>query len=234
MNTHEQTYPISSSLTREASKQTSAVSGSLAPLSKDGRIRRRKVERRSERHAQGVHRVPEVVRAVWTAIDTAEVWKSSRHIRGSALLGHISSPTTLLSLPEYMDVSQADVIVRSSDHVDFPVHEAILATSSSAYNDIFSLAQPSNETVDVLPIVQLSEGAGLVRALITALYPISFETVTPTSYYRILALLAAAQKYEMGTVQSSIRAEVGRERLSQAFSVERRCPVRMPLRAATG
>lgn len=133
-----------------------------------------------------------------------------------------------------MGASQADVIVRSSDHVDFPVHEAILATSPSAFNDMFfSLAQPSNETVDVLPIVQLSD-AGLVRALITALYPIPFETVTPTSYYRILALLAAAQKSEMGTVQSSIRAEVGRERLSQAFSVERRCSVRMPLRAATG
>ncbi|KAH9023503.1 hypothetical protein EDB84DRAFT_1564677 [Lactarius hengduanensis] len=144
-----------------------------------------------------VHRVPEVVRAVWTAIDTAEVWKriSSRHIRGSALLGHISSPTSLLSLPEYIDVSQADVI----------------------HSMMFSLAQPSNETVDVLPIVQLSEDAGLVQALITTLYPIPFETVTLTSYYRILALRAATQKYAMGTVQSSIRAEVGREKLSSVF-----------------
>ncbi|KAH9018773.1 hypothetical protein EDB83DRAFT_2232001, partial [Lactarius deliciosus] len=46
----------------------------------------------------------------------------------------------------------ADVIVRSSDHVDFCVHKAILATSSPVFNDMFSLAQPSNhEAVDGSP-----------------------------------------------------------------------------------
>ncbi|KAH9018383.1 hypothetical protein EDB85DRAFT_617587 [Lactarius pseudohatsudake] len=75
------------------------------------------------------------------------------------------------------------------------------------FADMFSLAQPSNnEAVDGLPIVQLSDDAELVRALITALYPIPFEI--PASYDRILALLAAAQKYDMGTVLSSIRSEV--------------------------
>ncbi|KAH9036294.1 hypothetical protein EDB84DRAFT_1560956 [Lactarius hengduanensis] len=74
---------------------------------------------------------------------------------------------------------------------------------------MFSLAQPSNnKAVDGLPVVQLSDDAGLVRALITALYPIPFEI--PASYDRILALLAAAQKYDMGTVFSSIRSEVFR------------------------
>ncbi|KAH8995921.1 hypothetical protein EDB92DRAFT_1814392 [Lactarius akahatsu] len=53
----------------------------------------------------------------------------------------------------------------SSAHVGFPVYEAILATSSSAFNHIFSLAQPSNETVDVLSIVQLSEGTSDSLAL---------------------------------------------------------------------
>ncbi|KAH8982484.1 hypothetical protein EDB83DRAFT_1361202 [Lactarius deliciosus] len=62
------------------------------------------------------------------------------------------------------------------------------------------------------PIVQLSEDAELVRALITALYPIPFEM--PASYNRIVALLAGTQKYNMSTVQSSIRAEVSRRNLS--------------------
>jgi hypothetical protein len=60
--------------------------------------------------------------------------------------------------------------------------------------------------------VGLSEDAELVRALITVLYPIPSEI--PTSYERVLALLAAAQKYEMSAVQSSIRAEVVRRELS--------------------
>ena len=112
-----------------------------------------------------------------------------------------------------MDVSQADVIIRSSDHVDFRVHKLILASSSPVFKDMFSLPQPpNNETVGGLPMVQLSEDAEIVRALITVLYPIPSEM--PASYDRILALLAAAQKYDIGTVQSSIRAEVSHRKLS--------------------
>ena len=77
---------------------------------------------------------------------------------------------------------------------------------------MFSLPQPSNdETVDGLPFVRLSEDAELVRALITVMYPIPTEI--PTSFERVLALLAAAQKYDMSAVQSSIRAEVVRRDL---------------------
>jgi hypothetical protein len=79
---------------------------------------------------------------------------------------------------------------------------------------MFSLPQQSenlNETVDGLPVVRLSEDAELVRALITVLYPISPEI--PTSYERGLALLAAAQKYDMSAVQSSIRAGLARREL---------------------
>lgn len=126
---------------------------------------------------------------------------------------HIGSPTTPLSLPEFGNVSQADDIVRSSDHVDFRVHKSILACSSPVFNDMFSLPQPFNhEPVDGLPMVQLTEDAEILRALITTLYPIPSEL--PTSYDGILALLAAAQKYDMGAVQSSIRAEVSRRKLS--------------------
>jgi len=74
---------------------------------------------------------------------------------------------------------------------------------------MFSLPQPSdNETIDGLPVVRFSEDAELIRALITVLYPIPPEI--PTSYDRVLALLATAQKYNMAVVQSSIRAEISR------------------------
>ncbi len=75
------------------------------------------------------------------------------------------------------------------------------------------LPQPPNsdETIDGLPVVRLSEDSEIVRALITILYPITPEI--PTSYERILALLCAAQKYDMAAVQSSIRAEIIRGKL---------------------
>ena len=65
---------------------------------------------------------------------------------------------------------------------------------------------PNNEMVNGLPVVDISEDAELVRSLITVLYPIPSEM--PASYDKILALLAAANKYDMEAAQSSIRAEV--------------------------
>jgi hypothetical protein len=125
---------------------------------------------------------------------------------------YIGFSAVALPLPECLDISNADVIIQSSDFANFRVHKAILASSSQFFRDMFSLPQPSdNETVDGLPFVHLSEDADLVRSLITVLYPIPPEI--STSYERVLALLAAAQKYDMSAVQSSIRAEVVRREL---------------------
>jgi hypothetical protein len=126
-----------------------------------------------------------------------------------------------IPLPECLDISEADVVLRSSDHAKFPVHKAILASSSPVFRDMFSLPQsPNSGPVDGLPVVDISEGAELVRSLVTFLYPIPSEI--PTSWDRILALLSAAQKYDMVAVQSSIRGEVARRKLpvldgTQAF-----------------
>lgn len=124
-------------------------------------------------------------------------------------------------LPECLDISGADVILQSSDHAKFLMHKAILASSSPVFRDIFSLPQPPNSgLVDGLPVVDISEDAGLVGFLITFLYPIPSKI--PTSWDRTLALLSAAQKYDMGAIQASIRGEVARRKLpaldgTQAF-----------------
>ena len=101
--------------------------------------------------------------------------------------------------------------------------------ASPFFKDLLSLPQPSDsELVDGLPVVQLSEGSELLNSLISILYPV--PTVMPNSYekvmrfacdlpevildsnhnLKVLYLLAACQKYEMYSVQSSIRAEVSR------------------------
>jgi hypothetical protein len=118
-----------------------------------------------------------------------------------------SSATATLPLPKFFDVGDADIVLRSSDSANFRVHKSILASSSQFFEDLFSLPQPSSsETVDGLPVVDFSEDAEILRALITVLYPIPSEI--PSSYERVLALLGAAQKYEMPAVRRTIRAEV--------------------------
>jgi hypothetical protein len=73
---------------------------------------------------------------------------------------------------------------------------------------MFSLPQPPNSAVpNALPVLPLvSEDAGTLDSLILMLYPVPPEI--PPSSDNVLALLAAAAKYDMDAVQSSIRAEI--------------------------
>jgi len=129
------------------------------------------------------------------------------------------TPTqVVLPLPEYLYINEADVIIQSCDRVNFRVHKTILASSSQFFRDMFSLPQPPNdsEVVNGLPVLRVSEDTELVRALVTMAYPIPPEI--PGSYDRIMALLAASQKYDMPAVQHSIRAEVSYRGLSAQSS----------------
>jgi hypothetical protein len=127
------------------------------------------------------------------------------------------TPTTaVLPLPEFLYINEADVIIQSCDDVNFRVHRMMLASSSQVFRDMFSLPQPSNKVENGLPVVKVSEDAELVQALITVMYPIPSEI--PGSYDRIIALLAASQKYDMPAVQYSIRTEVSHRRLTAQSS----------------
>ena len=122
------------------------------------------------------------------------------------------------------DIPDANLIIRSSDLVNFRVHKPVLAMASPFFKDLLSLPQPSDgESIDGLPVVQLPEDSGLLNTLISMLYPLQtviprsyekvlyscdFSAVVPNPCYKVLYLLAACQKYEMTIVQSSIRAGV--------------------------
>ena len=111
------------------------------------------------------------------------------------------------SPPKYSDMGNADIVLRSSDLVDFHVHRSVLVNSSPIFGDMFSLPQPPNELVpEALPVVHLSEDAEILNSLVSLLYPVPPEI--PCSYVDILALLAAATKYDMNAVQSVIRMEI--------------------------
>jgi len=105
----------------------------------------------------------------------------------------------------------ADVILRSSDLVDFHVHKSALVASSPVFRDMFSLPHPPDYAPEALPEVYLSECANTLNGLISFLYPVAPEI--PDYGDDILTLLAAATKYDMDAVQSSIRAGVSRKKL---------------------
>ncbi len=97
------------------------------------------------------------------------------------------NPTT--SPPLTFEVPDANIIVRSSDLVDFRVHKSVLSMTSPIFKDLFSLPQPSDsETLDGLPMVQLSEDSELLNSLVSILYPV--RPAIPSSYEKVLYLLA--------------------------------------------
>jgi BTB/POZ domain len=112
-------------------------------------------------------------------------------------------------LPKSLDfkVPDANLIIRSSDLVNFRVHKSVLAVVSPFFRHLLSLPQPSDaESIEGLSMVQLPEDAELLDSLVSMLYPV--HPVIPNSYEKVLHLLAACQKYDMVQVQSAIRAEV--------------------------
>ena len=94
---------------------------------------------------------------------------------------------------EPFDVPDANLIIRSSDFVDFRVHKPVLAMVSSVFKDLLSLPQPSDsESDDDLPVVQLPEDSELLHSLVSIIYPV--PTVIPNSYEKVLYLLVTYQR----------------------------------------
>ena len=85
---------------------------------------------------------------------------------------------------EPFDVPDANLIIRSSDYVDFRVHKPVLAMSSPFFKDLLSLPQPhDSDTVDGLPMIQFSEDSELLNCLFSMLYPL--HPVRPNSYDKV-------------------------------------------------
>ncbi|KAH8985648.1 hypothetical protein EDB86DRAFT_3083454 [Lactarius hatsudake] len=154
-----------------------------------------------------IHIPSQVIRAFWEALTavvrgTIEKTDSALSLVKEESTSENSDPS---SASLCLDLPDANIIVRSSDRVNFRVHKSVLAVSSPFFKDLLSLPQPlDDELVDGLPVIHLSEDADLLNSLVSLLYPIS--PVIPSSYEKVFALLAACQKYDMESVQSNIRA----------------------------
>ena len=102
----------------------------------------------------------------------------------------INSTTSPL---EPSDASDANLVIRSSDFVNFKVHKLVLAVASPFFKDLLSLPQPpDSESVDGLPMVQLSEDSELLSTLVSMLY--HMRLVVPNSYDKVLSLLTTRQR----------------------------------------
>jgi len=111
------------------------------------------------------------------------------------------------------DHPDADVIIRSSDNVDFRTFRVFLSVASPVFRDMFRLPQPpaennDNDTKDGLPIVRLTEGSKTLETLFSMCYPMTLVNpvvAAPEELEDTKLLMEAALKYEVAMVEEQAR-----------------------------
>ncbi|KAJ3480026.1 hypothetical protein NLI96_g8647 [Meripilus lineatus] len=102
------------------------------------------------------------------------------------------------------DDTSADVVLRSSDHLDFYVHKLILSLASPFFKDMFSLNQPSiaHDTIPPAPhsnphpIIPVTESGFTLDYILRFIYPVA-EPSPPTTSTQVDHILEASMKYEI-------------------------------------
>ncbi|KAF8634592.1 hypothetical protein AX17_004181 [Amanita inopinata Kibby_2008] len=110
--------------------------------------------------------------------------------------------------PKPFDSSaQADVILRSSDSVDFFVVKSLLCLVSPIFKDMFSLnrgeALEKNEMKNGVPVVPLEEDSETVNNLLLLIYPYARQLAPDVDV--LIKTAKAAQKYGMDEIKRKLR-----------------------------
>ncbi|KAI6010370.1 hypothetical protein PISMIDRAFT_619187 [Pisolithus microcarpus 441] len=101
------------------------------------------------------------------------------------------------ALPPF-DHVKADVILRSSDGVDFRVFRLFLSLASPSFETLFDLPQPSEKDMgikDGFPVIPVSEGSKTLDSLLRFCYPCTLaEEPVIEDFREVTNVLDAAKK----------------------------------------
>ena len=95
----------------------------------------------------------------------------------------------------------ADVIIRAKGPLDFRVHKCNLSFVSPVFKDMFTIPQPSFNTLDVLPHANVQDPPGAWENILRTIYPMPNPTIDNID--DLESLLLTAKKYEMKYVIDS-------------------------------
>jgi hypothetical protein len=122
------------------------------------------------------------------------------------------------------DDADTDIILRSSDRVDFYVYRVILSISSSFFKTMFLLPQPDASVSEKKnPVIDMTENSRTIAILLTFIYPIVSVVTEPISLDGMMDALVAARKYDMPAVSRCLNANFAESKVVQDSPVEAFC-----------
>ncbi|KAI0264228.1 hypothetical protein BC834DRAFT_276533 [Gloeopeniophorella convolvens] len=163
---------------------------------------------------------PQLIDAFWEALtkvvegalslaDSEFVFEDDVHDALEVSPHSSSTPVAAMPFGAPFDRPDADLVLRSSNLVDFRVHKLLLSLASPFFRTMFSLPQTapnSQEKQADIPVICVSEDSNSLNGLLSLIYPLPLSV--PDSYEAVLKLLAAAEKYEMESAIINIRSQV--------------------------
>ncbi|KAH9832642.1 uncharacterized protein C8Q71DRAFT_861024 [Rhodofomes roseus] len=124
-----------------------------------------------------------------------------------------SNDTRIIDAPFPFNRATADLILRSSDRVDFRVRRGIPAEASNFFEDMFQLPQPAvgrslEETRDALPIVDMEEDSSTLERLLRLCYPAAGNTPKIENLDDLRRVIRAAIKYAMPQLLDTLKGDL--------------------------
>ena len=101
------------------------------------------------------------------------------------------------------DAADCDVVLRTVDDERLRVHRRILQEASPFFSDLFSLPQPPSDNNEDPPIIDVEENAGLMKTLLSLVYPGPEPEIDTLD--ELSALLVAAMKYQLIRAVDALR-----------------------------
>ena len=127
--------------------------------------------------------------------------------------------------PAPFDHAKADIILRSSDHVDFRVFKLFLSLASPFFETLFDIPQPTEdvgdqEVKDGLAVVRVTEDGKTLDALLRFCYPCTLADDPKIEVLQDAAdILEAARKYSLDVIETKARQAIANPKILEAESL---------------
>ncbi|KAG6381733.1 hypothetical protein JVT61DRAFT_337 [Boletus reticuloceps] len=124
----------------------------------------------------------------------------------------MSNDSTYAAAP--FDHAKADIILRSSDNIDFRVFKLFLSLASPFFETLFEIPQPAEESEDQevkdgLVVVPVTEDSKTLDALLRFCYPCTLADDPQIDVLKdALDVLEAARKYSLDVIEKKARQAI--------------------------